>query len=102
MSFICCLRKTIKRVLISGCSHKGIVNIVSWFKPDVLVGGFHFMNLDPQSAGRAALDAAADELLDGHTVYHTCHCTGVPQYNYLKERMRDRLFYISAGQEIAL
>ena len=34
-----------KRVLISGCSHKGILNIVKWFKPDVLIGGFHFSKL---------------------------------------------------------
>ena len=31
-----------KRILISGCSHKGILNIVKWFEPDILVGGFHF------------------------------------------------------------
>ena len=29
-----------KRVLISGCSHRGIVNIVHAFHPDVLIGGF--------------------------------------------------------------
>ena len=34
-----------KRVLISGCSHKGVMDIVSWFKPDVLVGGFHYSKL---------------------------------------------------------
>ena len=34
-----------RRVLISGCSHKGILNIVDWFRPDVLVGGFHFSGL---------------------------------------------------------
>ncbi len=34
-----------KRVLISGCSHKGIINIQEWFKPDVLIGGFHFSKL---------------------------------------------------------
>ena len=31
-----------KKILISGCSHKGILNIVEWFKPDFLIGGFHF------------------------------------------------------------
>ena len=34
-----------RRVLISGCSHKGIVNIESWFKPDVLIGGFHLSKM---------------------------------------------------------
>ena len=32
-----------KRVLISGCSHKGILNLLDWFAPDVVVGGFHLM-----------------------------------------------------------
>jgi len=91
-----------KRVLISGCSHKGIVNVVHWFHPDVLIGGFHLMNLDPQSGGKAALDHIAKELLGFDTAYYTCHCTGVAQYRYLKDQMKDRLFYLSAGQEIAL
>ena len=91
-----------RRVLISGCSHKGIVNIVHWFKPDVLVGGFHLMKLDPLSGGKAALDAVTQELANANTVFYTCHCTGVSQYKYLKRQLQDRLFYISAGQEIAI
>lgn len=31
-----------KRVLISGCFHKGILDLVEWFRPDVLVGGSTF------------------------------------------------------------
>ena len=91
-----------KRVLISGCSHKGIVNIMNWFRPDVLIGGFHFMNFDLSGAGKAALDLAAKELLDFNTVYYTCHCTGVPQFEYLKPLMKDKLFYLAAGEEITL
>ena len=91
-----------KRVLISGCSHKGIVNIVHWFKPDVLIGGLHLLNLDPLHGGKPALDSIADELLRFHTVFYAGHCTGVPQYEYLKPRMKDRMFSLSAGQEIAL
>lgn len=91
-----------KRVLISGCSHKGIVNIEHWFNPDVLIGGFHFMNLDPKGSGKAVMDPAAKELLSFDTVYYTCHCTGVAQFEYLKPQMQDRLFYLSAGQEITL
>ncbi len=91
-----------RRVLISGCSHKGIVNIAHWFHPDVLIGGFHFMNLDPKGSGKAVLDAAIQELLRFDTEYYTCHCTGVAQYEYLKPQMQTRLFYLSAGQEIAL
>lgn len=48
-----------KRVLISGCFHNGILDLVEWFRPDVLVGGFHFskLPLDETLAGYArALD----------------------------------------------
>ena len=48
-----------KRVLISGCFHKDILDLVEWFRPDVLVGGFHFskLPLDETLAGYArALD----------------------------------------------
>ncbi|MFH1512576.1 MAG: MBL fold metallo-hydrolase [Bacillota bacterium] len=91
-----------RRVLISGCSHKGIVNIMHWFRPDVMIGGLHLMKLDPLGDGKAALDAVAKELLQFGTVYYACHCTGVPQYEYLKAQMQDSLFYISTGQEITL
>lgn len=86
-----------KRVLVSGCSHKGIQNIMEWFAPDVLVGGFHFMKLEPG----AALDAAANDLNKYSTRYFTGHCTGEAQFAYLKERM-DRLEYLSCGKTILL
>lgn len=84
-----------KKVLISGCSHKGIQNIMKWFAPDVLVGGFHFMKLTPGDA----LDRAAKELNKYSTRYFTGHCTGAEQYAYLKERM-EHLEYLSCGKTI--
>ena len=62
-----------KRVLISGCSHRGIINIMEWFKPDVL----------------ASYD----------TDYYTCHCTGVEQFEYMK-RFMPRLNYLSTGGRV--
>ena len=86
-----------KRVLLSGCSHKGIRNLVRWFRPDVLVGGFHFFRLpvdqELQSYGKD-LDAFP-------TKYYTCHCTGTEQYECLAACMRD-LHYLSAGQTITI
>lgn len=86
-----------KRVLISGCSHKGILNIANWFEPDVLVGGFHFSKL--------ALDKRLAEyarLLEAHnTSYYTCHCTGTEQFDYMKKYM-SRLFYLSCSQTIEI
>jgi 7,8-dihydropterin-6-yl-methyl-4-(beta-D-ribofuranosyl)aminobenzene 5'-phosphate synthase len=86
-----------KRVVFSGCSHKGILNIVEWFRPDVLVGGFHFskLPLDETLAGYA------EYLNRFSTVFYTCHCTGTEQFAFMKTRM-DRLFYLAAGQRMIL
>ncbi len=91
-----------KKVLISGCSHKGILNIVSWFSPDVLIGGFHFVKLDPDGEGNEVLSLAAGMLNQYPTQYYTCHCTGVNQYEFLKKTMNKKLHYLSTGQTIVI
>lgn len=81
-----------KRVLISGCSHKGIADIVSWFEPDVLVGGFHLSKLENEPV----LEGIAKQLNRHPTRYVTCHCTGALQFEFLKAHMKT-LSYLSAG-----
>ena len=88
-----------KRVLISGCSHKGILNIVKWFSPDVLIGGFHYMRVDPADP---MLEASARQLLMYPTVYYTGHCTGQEQFSVMKKIMADRLQSLSTGTEIII
>lgn len=90
------IREGEKTVCISGCSHKGIGNIVRWFRPDVLIGGFHYMKRDPVSDGPWLRDAA-EKLLTGNTVYYTGHCTGDGPYAFLKDIMGDRLNRLSTG-----
>ena len=87
--------------LISGCSHKGILNIAAWFPVKRVVGGFHFVKLDPAGAGRAVLDAAAERLEATGMDFYTCHCTGVGQYGYLKGKMK-RLFYLGCGDVLEI
>lgn len=88
-----------KRVLLSGCSHKGILNILDWFRPDVLVGGFHFKTLDPQGE---QLRQYGRWLARYDTVFYTGHCTGEEQYQVLKEFLGNRLNAISTGSVIEL
>lgn len=87
-----------KRICFSGCSHRGILNIAARFRPDVLVGGFHFMKLED----RAALEEAAEILLGYPCLYYTGHCTGEGQFAFLKVMMGDRLQMLSTGKEIRL
>ena len=84
-----------RRVLFSGCSHRGILNIARRFRPDVLIGGFHLFKLPVGEA----LDGYADALEAAKATYYTCHCTGTEQYEYMKRRMT-RLHYISAGDTV--
>lgn len=95
------IKDNARRILISGCSHKGILNICGWFHPDVLVGGFHFMK---QNVGERneILDKSAQKLLEFGTEYYTCHCTGEEQYRYLKKIMNNKLNYLSGGQIIEI
>lgn len=86
-----------KRILLSGCSHKGILNILHWFRPDVLVGGFHFKQLDPESDQLRVWGKAMAEF---DTVFYTGHCTGQAQYEVLKEILGQRLHAISTGSVI--
>lgn len=88
-----------KRICISGCSHRGILNITEWFQPDILVGGFHFMKIPPESP---VLDQAAERLLTYPTTYYTGHCTGEAQFDRLKARMGEKLLRITTGMTIAL
>ena len=96
------IRENGKNILFSGCSHKGIWNIVHQFQPDVLIGGFHFKDLPLNTTGKKILDAEAERLMKENTVYYTCHCTGLEQYRYLKAIMGDRLHYLSAGQTVEI
>lgn len=84
-----------RKVLISGCSHKGILNVMAWVEPDVLIGGFHFSKME-----QAGLDAAAEELEKYPCTYYTCHCTGVLQFQYLQEKMGNQLRYLATGDVV--
>ena len=92
-----CIEENGKKVLISGCSHKGILNIVEWFKPDVLIGGFHFSKLPLDET----LERYAKILDNYDTAYYTCHCTGEAQYQFMKKWM-SRLSYVSVGDIIGI
>lgn len=91
------VRENGKKVVFSGCSHRGIVNIARYYQPDVLIGGFHFMKREPES-----LAPEAKALLELPTQYYTGHCTGQAQYDWLKTQMTDRLSYLSTGTAIEL
>ena len=86
-----------KRILLSGCSHTGILDIVEWFAPHVLVGGFHVSKMSPGKE----LAALGEALAAHNTEYYTCHCTGIEQFAFLRARM-PRLRYLAGGETVCL
>lgn len=92
------IREGKKQILISGCSHKGILNIAKHFRPDVLIGGFHLNKVDDPNL----LQKIAKSLLQTNTLFFTGHCTGRKQFATMKEIMGENLQSISAGTVIEL
>ena len=86
-----------KRILVSGCSHKGILDIVQWFTPDLLIGGFHVSKMPLDQSLLRVVQALNQQ----KTTYYTCHCTGQEQYAFMKQSMKN-LHYLSGGQTITV
>ncbi len=92
-----------KRILFTGCSHKGILNLVEWLRPDVLIGGFHLMGLNTETEeGIKRITEVGRKLNDYNTVFYTCHCTGESAYKLLKPVMGENLNYLSTGETITI
>lgn len=94
-------------VLLAGCSHRGIVNIMDAAMEmtgapfDAVVGGFHLSNpRDGGSEPGETIDAIAEYFLSLPTEYWTCHCTGMTAFQMLRERLGDKIHYAAAGTTI--
>ena len=98
-----------KTLLVTGCAHNGIVNIIEHFHdlkgrmPNYVVGGFH---LSSRSSGNNVnpemIDKISKYLINTNAKFCTCHCTGIEPYNRLKAAMGDSIDYLSAGSEITI
>lgn len=98
-----------KTLLIAGCAHNGIINIINQFKaekgclPDYVIGGFHLYNHGTkQNEAPDLVDEIGKFLLETHAQYYTCHCTGIESYNRLKAVMGEDIDYISTGNQLTI
>ncbi len=96
-----------KKILICGCAHSGIVNIVHKAEtivgdyPTAVVGGFHLY--EPTAKRYESdeyIDSVAVALKESRASYYTCHCTGVKAYEKMKNRLGGRLTYLYTGLEL--
>lgn len=95
-----------KTVLIMGCGHTGVINILEKakkYQPKACVGGYHLFNpMTGQTVPAALLDAIKNELKKYSDIeLYTCHCTGMKAFLYLSEGLFN-LHYLSCGQTIEI
>ncbi len=96
-----------KTVLLSGCAHNGITNIMEEYvrkfgaEPDIAISGFHLTKKADYTDGELEeIRQMAEKLMAYHTKYYTCHCTGLPAYGIMKEMMGDKLAYVHSGESV--
>ena len=101
-----------KKVMITGCSHNGIVNIVEKYAElhigkteslTCIIGGFHLFNpVTKKYESKQLISDIGDYLGKMESSFYTCHCTGEKAYQVLKERMGNQLNYLSVGTTIKI
>ena len=96
-------------VLIAGCAHKGVVNILEHFRllrghfPSHVIGGFHLYNPAANKYEDPAVVAEVGAYLLGTGAkFYTGHCTGIESYERLKTIMGEKIDYISTGSLITI
>ena len=98
-----------KKILFCGCAHNGILNVMETLErkfgldslPDLVIGGFHLMKRTEFSeADTAEVTKIANRLRAYKAHFATCHCTGLPVFNQMKEIMGEQLSYVHSGDEV--
>lgn len=96
-----------ENVLLSGCAHNGILNILEAYKerfegtPDKVISGFHMMKRGAYTAEEIeVIEDTAKELKKLHTKFYTGHCTGEVAFDMMKEIMGNQLTFVRCGDEV--
>ena len=98
-----------KTVLVCGCAHAGIVNIIDRSKavsggyPDVVIGGFHlFEPTSKRYESKEYIESVATALDERNAKYFTCHCTGTKAAAAMQNVLHDKLSYLHTGSVFTL
>ncbi len=96
-----------KRVLISGCAHNGILNVLDRYKeiysslPDIVISGFHLMKKTPYTEAEIqTIKTITYELNKMDVLFYSGHCTSEAGFEIMKEIMGDKLKKLYSGLRI--
>jgi len=94
-------------VLIAGCAHRGIVNIlrrsteVLGHAPQYVFAGMHLQKsgLNPIDEANFIRQLATELMHYKNTKFYTMHCTGTEQFEQLRSLMTTQIEYLSCGDQ---
>ena len=96
-----------KKVLLSGCAHNGILNILDRFRekygcfPEMVISGFHMTQKEGYTQDDIrSIRETAEELAGMDTLFYTGHCTGQTAFDIMKPVMGDKLRQLHSGMEL--
>lgn len=101
------IREGDETVLVSGCAHNGILNILERFEqlyhtcPDKVISGFHMAKKSPYTEEEIqTIQDTAKRLRCYPTHFYTGHCTGQEAFVWMKEIMGEQLTAIHSGDRM--
>lgn len=96
-----------KKVLLSGCAHNGILNILDQYKkvyggyPDIVISGFHMMKkIDYTEQEKEVICQTAKCLSKKNILFYTGHCTGQKAIDIMQPIMKEKLIPLHCGMEL--
>jgi 7,8-dihydropterin-6-yl-methyl-4-(beta-D-ribofuranosyl)aminobenzene 5'-phosphate synthase len=103
------LKEEDKYILIAGCSHRGITNIIEKAEKvigknlDIVIGGFHLFNpVSKKSESYDFIKSIGANLSTRDTTFYTLHCTGIKSFEILSQTLKNQIRYLSTGQVIEI
>lgn len=103
------LKENGRSILISGCSHTGILNILqeseekAGVKIDLIIGGMHLYNpINRKIEDLSFINELGSRLLEKDIKIYTCHCTGLKAFELLNNILGKNIKTLKTGQVIEL
>ena len=99
------IRKEGKQSIITGCAHRGIINILNGISNKTgsksfgsVIGGIHTKG----NGELRALRTAEEFLKIGADKYYLNHCTGIEEYTVIKGILKEKADYFFTGRKIEI
>lgn len=103
------LKEDDKNILIAGCCHNGITNIMAKAEKtigkslDIILGGFHLFDpVSKKSEDTTVVEKISENLYTKNTKFYTYHCTGIKPFEIVQRKLGNKITYLSTGQVIEI